>query len=402
MYDMASQTQLLMLHAAITLTLIILNINQTIASGATACKTNMREFLSAENRKLLQLSYQAKVTRSHVLCVSYCHADPQCHSVNYNIDNHLCELNNATRAQYPDDFITYCGSVYFDADPDTTISSGPAEYSSCQELLEAGHNVSGIYTIFPAGFNNTLQVYCDMDTDGQGWMVIQRRQDGSVDFYRNWTDYQVGFGDKSGEFWLGNENLRTLTESAGPWKLKIEMVRWDGEESFAEYGQFKIGGDNYQLEIGSYKASSTAEDSLEWHNGMMFTTKDKNNDKSSGNCAVRCEGAWWYKYCYDSNLNGKYYPYESGIGDGIHWFGQWACGQVVPNLSSVLATLEIVSRDQQLRARAVFSWEQYLIAKPESLRHRHDSTISPLQTTSLVFKCFFFHTILTPPAAIKT
>jgi hypothetical protein len=335
---MASLTQLLMLHAAITLTLIISNINQTIASGATACKTNMREFLSAENRKLLQLSYQAKVTRSHVLCVSYCHADPQCHSVNYNIDNHLCELNNATRAQYPDDFITYCGSVYFDADvetphfslpdqalptqPDTTISSGPAEYSSCQELLEAGHNASGIYTIFPAGFNNTLQVYCDMDTDGQGWMVIQRRQDGSVDFYRNWADYQVGFGDKSGEFWLGNENLRTLTESAGPWKLKIEMVRWDGEESFAEYGHFKIGGDNYQLEIGSYKNSSTAEDSLEWHNGMMFTTKDKDNDSQTQ--ADQITGGWWYWRGYEANLNGKYHYGTKGYTDHIMWFSSVA------------------------------------------------------------------------------
>ncbi|XP_071790837.1 ficolin-3-like [Asterias amurensis] len=337
---MASLTQFLMLHAATTLTLIISNINQTTASDATACKTYtlMREFLSAENRKLLQLSYQAKVTRSHVLCVSYCHADPQCHSVNYNIDNHLCELNNATRAQYPDDFITYCGSVYFDADvetphfslpdqalltqPDTTISSGP-QYSSCQELLEAGHNVSGIYTIFPAGFNNSLQVYCDMDTDGQGWMVIQRRQDGSVDFYRNWTDYQGGFGNLCGEFWLGNENLRTLTESAGPWKLKIEMVRWDGEESFAEYGHFKIGGDNYQLEIGSYKANSTAVDRLEYHNGMMFSTNDKDNDLTgNSNCAVEFKGAWWYNNCYHSNLNGKYYPYESDDMDGIHWFGQ--------------------------------------------------------------------------------
>ncbi|XP_033646891.1 ficolin-3-like [Asterias rubens] len=277
----------------------------------------MLEFSSAENKELDKFSYNQVVTHSYVICVSYCHADPQCHSVNYNIEDHLCELNNATRAQYPDDFITYYGSVYFDADvetphfslpdqalptqPDTT--TGP-QYSSCQELLEAGHNVSGIYTIFPAGFNDGLQVYCDMDTDGEGWIVIQRRQDGSVDFYRNWVDYQNGFGDKSGEFWLGNENLRTLTESAGPWKLKIEMAEWHGEESFAEYGHFKIDGDSFRLEIGSYKASSTAEDSLHYHNGLMFSTKDKDNDRwGSVHCAVDAKGGWWYKYCYDTNLN---------------------------------------------------------------------------------------------------
>ena len=332
---MASLTQLLMLHAAITLTLIILNINQTTASDdEIACKTNMREFLSAENRKLHHISYQSKVTWSHVLCVSYCHADPQCHSVNYNIEDHLCELNNATRAQYPDDFMTHYGSVYFDADvetprlslPDQALPTQPdtatgPQYSSCQELLEAGHNESGIYTVFPAGFNNALQVYCDMDTDGEGWMVIQRRQDGSVDFYRNWVDYQVGFGSLSGEFWLGNDNLRTLTESAGPWKLKIETAEWNGEESFAEYGHFKIDGDSFRLEIGSYKASSTTGDSLQYHNGMMFSTKDKDNDqRGSVHCAATYKGGWWYNNCYNSNLNGMYYPYESTSLDGINWF----------------------------------------------------------------------------------
>ena len=35
--------------------------------------------------------------------------------------------------------------------------------------------------------------YCDVDTGG-GWLVVQRRQDGSVDFNRGWVDYEDGFG----------------------------------------------------------------------------------------------------------------------------------------------------------------------------------------------------------------
>ncbi|XP_038058716.1 ficolin-2-like [Patiria miniata] len=112
----------------------------------------------------------------------------------------------------PTDFITHYGSVYFDDDVDTSFFSLP-QFRGCEEVLQAGHNVSSIYTIFPAGFNDGLQVYCEMGTDGGGWIVIQRHQDGSVDFYRNSTDYQLGFGSLSGEFWLGNDNLRSLTET---------------------------------------------------------------------------------------------------------------------------------------------------------------------------------------------
>jgi len=145
-----------------------------------------------------------------------------------------------------------------------------------------------------------------MRTYGGGWTVFQRRQHGSVDLYRGWNDYKAGFGQLTGEFWLGNDKIHRLTVSR-PSSLRVELEDWNGVKANAKYGKFKIGDEQaqYRLKVGSY--SGTAGDSLAWHHNMAFSTKDRDNDRRSGsNCAVEFTGAWWYRYCHHSNLNGQY------------------------------------------------------------------------------------------------
>ena len=152
----------------------------------------------------------------------------------------------------------------------------------------------------------SFSVYCDMRTDGGGWTVFQRRQDGSVDFYRGWNDYKSGFGQLTREFWLGYDKIHRLTDSR-PSSLRVELEDWERVRQYAKYGRFNVGDEQtqYRLQVGSY--SGTAGDALKYHNNMAFSTKDRDNDqRRSSNCAMSYTGAWWYKGCHYSNLNGKY------------------------------------------------------------------------------------------------
>ena len=163
----------------------------------------------------------------------------------------------------------------------------------------------------------SFNVYCDMRTDGGGWTVFQRRQDGSVDFYRGWNDYKSGFGQLTAEFWLGNDKIHRLT-AARPNTLRVELEDWNGVRVYAKYGKFNIGDEQakYRLEVGSY--SGTAGNSLAYHNTMNFSTKDRDNDKWRNSCAASCSGAWWYNACYYSSLNGKYLR-EKRDQRGVTW-----------------------------------------------------------------------------------
>ena len=192
-------------------------------------------------------------------------------------------------------------------------------YNNCKDALTQGQTTSGIYNIQPDN-QPAFQVYCDMETDDGGWTVFQRRMDGSVNFYRNWTDYQQGFGDLSREFWLGLDKIHRLTSTAS--ELRVDMQDFEGNSAYAQYTNFSVGdsASKYILTVSGY--SGTAGDSLAYQNRQKFSTRDQDNDALSGdNCAQRFKGGWWYNACHHSNLNGLYHggPHSS-YADGVNWY----------------------------------------------------------------------------------
>lgn len=147
--------------------------------------------------------------------------------------------------------------------------------------------------------DNQEDVIAAISEQTQGWTTILRRQDGSVDFYRNWADYKAGFGNPpNGEFFIGLDKLHELSISE-PQELLIILRTWDNQMVHAYYDLFSIGGEseNYAIKVvGNY--TGDAGDAMEYHVDMPFSTFDQDNDSSTRNCASYFKGAWWFKSCY--------------------------------------------------------------------------------------------------------
>ncbi|XP_065051441.1 fibrinogen C domain-containing protein 1-B-like [Rhopilema esculentum] len=190
----------------------------------------------------------------------------------------------------------------------------------CSSWRKSGQSKNGLYIINPDN-GIAFSVYCDMENDGGGWTVIQRRTDGSVDFYQDWELYKIGFGDLRNEFWLGNEKIHRLTKQKDM-KIRFDLEDVDGNKAFAEYNAFHIDGEDQQFTAHVSSYSGTAGDSFSDTNGNKFSTKDKDHDTSpGGSCAVSFQGAWWYRDCHSSNLNGRYLngPHKS-FANGVNWY----------------------------------------------------------------------------------
>ena len=119
------------------------------------------------------------------------------------------------------------------------------DISDCGEIHRSGVHTNGVFTISPDG-RCPFNVYCDM-TNG-GWTIVQKRDGGSENFYRSWDDYVAGFGDISGEHWLGLDKIHRLTQSG--YEILFDMDNYDGTKEFANYKSFIVNGASVVYKCG--------------------------------------------------------------------------------------------------------------------------------------------------------
>lgn len=189
----------------------------------------------------------------------------------------------------------------------------------CYEMLmtTSGQARDGVYLIQPGA--SPILAYCVMQEGG--WTVVQHiTLNSSVDFDRTWAEYKHGFGDVTGDHWLGNEYLHLLTSGQGRFKLGIKLVDQEAITKLGEYDPFVVDDEasGYRLRLGLFQG--TASDALTeftdnyLHDNQKFTTKDRDNDNFLQNCAHLkfqgvAGGGWWYDACASANLNRRNFIY---------------------------------------------------------------------------------------------
>jgi len=173
----------------------------------------------------------------------------------------------------------------------------------------------GVFNIHPfEDVTKNVDAFCQF-----GWTIIQRRSDSGTSFRRNWYEYLEGFGDKSGNHWLGLRAIHAILKERN-FVLRVELEKFDGQTAYAEYDGFYLDNEEEKFAIHFGRYTGTAGNSLAYHVGMKFTTEDQDNDERNGNCATRYGGGgWWFKNCHKSNLNGEYQNPSKYNYKGLNW-----------------------------------------------------------------------------------
>ena len=171
--------------------------------------------------------------------------------------------------------------------------------------------LSGVYTIRKGVFDRAY-AFCDMNTTDGGWIVVQRNRAGSsLDFNRNFTDYERGFGDLNGDFWYGLEAMHCLTQT-GVWEMRIDY-EFNNTKLYLHYTSFRIDPARfYRMILGTYQGIGGPQ-LLQRSSNRVFSTADRDLDGSSTvNCAAQERSGFWYAFdgrnpqqCATVNLNAQ-------------------------------------------------------------------------------------------------
>ena len=198
----------------------------------------------------------------------------------------------------------------------------PLPQTCCQlkETFFSAH--SGVYLMKEqcrVGKRKTYS-YCDMETDGGGWLVIQRRFNGTVPFDRTMEEYENGFGDASSEFWYGLKNILCLTKDKNDVELRIDLEYPNGKKGFVHYKHFAISaGSSYQASTTLFKTSPGV--SSNFFNPQLEYYRYGSRPRYYPNFYVKANcrsnvGGWW-----DTSCRGN--PNGPGAGQNSSVYAMW-------------------------------------------------------------------------------
>lgn len=170
---------------------------------------------------------------------------------------------------------------------------------NCYDLLERKNGIykfASMDEVSNEAGRFMYERYCDFNTDGGAWTVIQRRfmTNQQENFNRSWLDYKLGFGELDKEFWFGNDFIHKLTFDEDV-ELRVVLEDARGRKGWAQYSLFKVDSEeyNYNLKIGGYRG--TIKDGLLHHNDQEFSTYDRQNDHNENvSCAATYGNGWWF------------------------------------------------------------------------------------------------------------
>lgn len=187
-------------------------------------------------------------------------------------------------------------------------------FPECSEGKASGYP-SGIYDIQPSTSPTSFPVYCAM---GFGRIHILWRETSSMNFFRSWEEYRDGFGDVSGEFWLGLEYIHQITTS-DVFEMRIEIRLHTGQKRKQKYNHFVVEGEeeNYKMSFSYTQATGDLRDCMEFLNGASFSTFDRDNDNSTSNCAQDFQSGWWFNACANCNPTGRLLLPSDGLRTGV-------------------------------------------------------------------------------------